>query len=619
MTWSKRMVLLMIADSLGIFFIGALGSTVILFGELNLTYLRVWVQLALLFIPVQIIINYFLGLYSRIWRYASVSELLNVLGAATAGAAVVFLTLGYRTGYQIVIFRTVPLYWLLTTSVLGGVRFAIRIRREIVRERKVLGERTLIVGAGNAGVQLLKELHGHPELGLLPVGFIDDDASKHGLSISNVPVLGGRNKLTSVIEELHISRLILAIPDAKADVVRDIVTCCAALAVQVLTVPGLYELVNGNVSTSRIRDVQIEDLLHREEIKVDLPLIGSYLYEQVVLVTGAGGSIGSELCRQVMEYKPKLLILLGHGENSIYNIHRELTSRGSDVPIVPVIADVKDEERMEQVFAKYLPQVVFHAAAHKHVPLMESNPAEAVKNNVQGTYTVAKLSSEFAVGRFVLISTDKAVNPTSVMGATKRVAELVLQLFVNTGSTKYMAVRFGNVLGSRGSVIPLFKEQIAKGGPVTVTHPDMVRYFMTIPEAVSLVLQTGALGQGGEVFVLDMGEPVKILDMAKDLITLSGMRPDFDIKIEFTGLRPGEKLFEELLTHSEGTSSTVHNKIFVAVQARIEPRAVLDLIATLNGIVTSPSIQPSQVLDAVKLVDTHVDEVAAARSTGVLS
>jgi len=516
-------------------------------------------------IAVRLLIYNMMGLYSQVWGYASVPEFLRIVAAVTADTAAMAGIILLRTdGFPRSI---IPMAWLMSIGLLGGMRMALRIRREFYLARHRLGEPPqpiLIIGAGDAGAILAREYAKHPEINCSVVGFLDDDMSKQGLRVAGKPVLGTRSDLERVVKEHSVTQLVIAMPSVKGRVIRDTVEQGRKLGLKVKTVPGILELVNGAVSLNQVRDVQIEDLLGRDEVKMDLEAVAAYLTGEVVLVTGAGGSIGSELCRQVCRFSPKQLLLLGHGENSIYEIDVELRGKYPGLDLRPVIADIQDAPRIRQVFEQYRPGVVFHAAAHKHVPLMESNPTEAIKNNVFGTLNVAKAADEFGAKRFVLISSDKAVNPTSVMGATKRAAEYIVQAFARHSETVFVAVRFGNVLGSRGSVIPLFRKQIAAVGPVTVTDPRMVRYFMTIPEAVQLVIQAASMGHGGEVFVLDMGEPVKILDLARDLIRLCGFEPDVDIPIVFTGIRPGEKLHEELLTAAEGTEATVHQRIFVA-------------------------------------------------------
>jgi FlaA1/EpsC-like NDP-sugar epimerase len=513
------------------------------------------------------------GLYNHLWRYASIKELLHIVISVSISSLLILVPV-YRLMYPGFSRGVIVLIWVFNVILVGSTRLAMRIRRDILDARNNAmsdndAVRTLIVGAGSAGNMLLKEFQHHNPMGYKVVGFVDDDKRKIGFKISSVTVLGTTRELPRLIGTHRIELCVIAMPSAPGRVVRNIVEQCEKTGVKLKTLPGIYELIDGKVDAASIRDVQIEDLLGRQEIKIDLQQISGYLQGQVVLVTGAGGSIGSELCRQISRFSPKLLVMLGHGENSIYSIEMEFREKYPNTNIMAVIADVRDYDRIDEVFATYRPDVVFHAAAHKHVPLMEGNAGEAIKNNVFGTKNVAVAADKYEVKRFVLISTDKAVNPSSVMGSTKRAAEIIIQLVNNGSKTKFMAVRFGNVLGSRGSVIPVFKQQIAHGGPLTVTHPEMKRYFMTIPEAVQLVIQAGAMGEGGEVFVLDMGEPIRILDMARDLIRLSGLELDKDISIKFTGVRPGEKLFEELLTAEEGTSLTKHKKIFVAKGANV--------------------------------------------------
>lgn len=505
--------------------------------------------------------------YQRMWRYAGSRDLLVLWGATTTGGLLYWLGL---LAVGIVLPKTVfAMSYVLATGALGLIRlafhyFLIGYRHQLKRSES--GVKVLIVGAGDAGAMIAKEImtdiHKKREL----VGFIDDNVLKHNLIIQGRRVLGNRHDIPQLVTIHGIKEIIIAMPSAKAQEIRNVVEICTPLKCSVNILPGIYQLLDNQVSVSQLRPVDIEDLLQRDEVRLDTAQIAKYIADKCVLVTGAGGSIGSEICRQVLQHKPKHLVLLGHGENSIYLIHKELSRKygESGVTLTPVIADITNREQLQEVFEMYRPQVVFHAAAHKHVPLMEMQPRAAVINNIQGTRNVAELAGQNGVERFVMISTDKAVNPTSVMGATKRVAEKVIQMVATRFTTKYMVVRFGNVLGSRGSVIPLFREQILAGGPVTVTHPEMVRYFMTIPEASRLVLQAGAMGHGGEVFLLDMGEPVKILDLARNLIRLSGYEPDVDIAITFSGLRPGEKLYEELLTAGEGTAHTKHDKIYEA-------------------------------------------------------
>ena len=424
--------------------------------------------------------------------------------------------------------------------------------------------KVLIIGAGCAGEIVVKELEKNPQLNKKAVAIIDDDITKMGKKINGVDIVGTRNNILKTVQSYKIDEIIFSIANISKRGKKEIIDICKNTNCKIKTIPGIYEIIDGKVDIKQVRDVDIEDLLGREPIEVDFNLMGSYIKDSIILVTGAGGSIGSELCRQISNIKPKKLIMLDNYENNLYAIQQELMRKyGNSIEIVAVIASIREQKRMEKIFDKYRPEVVFHAAAHKHVPLMEGSPGEAIKNNVFGTLNVAMLSHKYNIRRFLLISTDKAVNPTNVMGATKRAAEMIIQALNEESKTEFVAVRFGNVLGSNGSVIPLFKKQIEEGGPVTVTHPNIIRYFMTIEEAVGLVIQAGGMAKGGEIFVLDMGEQVKILDLAKNLIRLSGFEPDVDIKIVFTGLRPGEKLYEELLMSEEGLLDTKHKKIFI--------------------------------------------------------
>jgi FlaA1/EpsC-like NDP-sugar epimerase len=513
-------------------------------------------------ILIRLSLFYLFGLYNRLWRYAGINELLTICSAVTISSLIIFVYM-YLTGSKLP--RSVHiLSWFFNMGFIGVSRLVLRIMHYLRKKHAEQCAKVLIIGAGDAGAMIAREIiHRYCDTKQL-VGFIDDDQYKSRQRLFGVKVLGNRQDIKQVVSEHGVDEIIIAMPSVGGSIIREIVHECKKTKRTLKILPGIYELIDGDVTVQQLRNVEVEDLLGRDSVKLDVEQIAGYLKGKRVLVTGAGGSIGSELCRQIAKMAPNSLMLLGKGENSIYEINSELKGKYKNFNMEPIIADVRDKERIHAIFAEFKPQVVFHAAAHKHVPLMESQPAEAVRNNIFGTKTVAEAADEFGAEAFVMISTDKAVNPTSVMGATKRVAELIIQNLSKKSHTKFVAVRFGNVLGSRGSVIPLFKKQIAKGGPITITHPDIERYFMTIPEASQLVLQAGSIAKGGEVFVLDMGQPVKIVDMACDLIELSGLVPYKDIKINFTGLRPGEKLFEELLTAEEGTTSTKHKKIFVA-------------------------------------------------------
>lgn len=521
---------------------------------------------------------YVFKLYGRIWRYASATELIAIVMANIAASTAwyfISLYIGSVLPRSLYVFTG-----LLLTFFIGGSRLSLRFYSYVMNKPKYRQiqrkkNKVLIVGAGDAGAMLLREIERYHIANRQVVGFIDDDKNKTGKILLGVKVLGTRNELVKIAAEKGIDEIIIAMPSVKGKEIKAIISICKESNCKLTILPGLYEIIEGKVSISQLRPVDIEDLLGRDPVKLDTTAVREYLAGKIVLITGAGGSIGSEIVRQVAKMQPKKLLLLGKGENSIYEITQELKINCPEVKTVPIIADIRDKERIKAIMDYFEPQVVFHAAAHKHVPLMEYQPAEAVRNNILGTKVVADEAAAHKVETFVMISTDKAVNPTSVMGCTKRVAEMYVQSMNKNSNTRFVAVRFGNVLGSRGSVIPLFKKQIAKGGPVTVTHPDMKRYFMTIPEASQLVLQAGAMAKGGEVFVLDMGEPVRIYDLAKDLITLSGLIPDKDIEIKITGLRPGEKLFEELLSAEDGTEKTTHKKIFTARIKEID-KAELD-------------------------------------------
>jgi FlaA1/EpsC-like NDP-sugar epimerase len=521
-------------------------------------------------LPIKLYVFWAVGMYRRLWRYAGMVELERLI-SASAASGFICLVLGVWVlpGLGLTVMR-IPLSvlfmdGLLTAAAASVPRLAVRSAgRRGQRRRLQDARRALIAGAGAAGEMIVKELLGHPQLGLNPVAFVDDDESKHGQRMCDLPVLGPVSAIKDIVLQYDIDEIVIAMPRAPGRVVREVVKIAVEAGAQTRTVPGIYDILSGRIAVGSLRQVEIQDLLRRDAIQTDLEQVRSLATGETVLVTGAGGSIGSELCRQLARIDPARIILLGHGENSIFDIQHELNDRFPNVTSVAVIADVRDRERMRQVFETYRPYSVFHAAAHKHVPLMEKNVSEAVTNNVLGTRNVAELCAQFRVEHLVVISTDKAVRPTNVMGATKRVAEQIVQEVAETSGRNFVAVRFGNVLGSRGSVVPTFLKQIREGGPLTVTHPEMRRYFMTIPEAVQLVLQAGAIGKGGEVFVLDMGEPVKIVDLAADLIRLSGLEVGTDIEIRFTGARQGEKLYEELFFDSENAIPTGHPKVLRA-------------------------------------------------------
>ena len=529
-------------------------------------------------------------LYRIHWRYMSLPDLRLLLAAITASSVVFYLFLhgiglgergDYSWGMQI-------MDWGINMLLLSGVRigyrelsdmgrhFGFRLERgaDNAAQSDMPRQRTLIVGAGDSGEMLARDLKRRPQDSLLPIGFVDDDPFKRKIRIQGLPVLGNCAEMPALCEKLAVDVILIAIPNASGKTIRDILAHCEQTTARLCIVPSVGEMVrSGGGRRPPVRDINIEDLLRRAAVRTDMDKISGYVSGQRVLVTGAGGSIGSELCRQIAALNPARLILVGQGENSVFEIEQEMI-REFGYATTAVIGSVRDRGRIEEIFLHERPTVVFHAAAHKHVPLMEANPQEAVKNNILGTRNVAEVAAECGVNKFILVSTDKAVNPSSVMGATKRICEMMIQTLARTTRTEFAAVRFGNVLGSRGSVIPTMRKQIARGGPVTVTHPEMTRYFMTIPEAVQLILQAGAMGGNGEIFILDMGDPVRILDLARDLIRLSGFRPDADIKIEYTGVRPGEKLHEELLYTNEQKRATEHAKIFVSDANDIDPSAL---------------------------------------------
>ncbi|WP_104372194.1 polysaccharide biosynthesis protein [Desulfocucumis palustris] len=537
-----------------------------------LSFLQYYMILGLLITIIYIAFFYLFNLYNRVWAYASTSELVAIVQAVTLGSFGT-IALTYFT-YWPLPRSVVIMQWAFTIILIGGSRLAWRV---YVEQRKTngckAGRRALIIGAGDAGAMVTREFKGH-KLNIRPVGFIDDDPNKQRLTVLGLPVLGNREAIPQVVKKLNVDLIIIAMPSVSTAVIREFVEICRETGAEMKILPGMYQIIDGHVSVNHLRPVQLEDLLHREPVRVDLEEVAGYLRGETVLITGAGGSIGSELCRQVSLFGPQKLILFGHGENSIHKIWLELEESFKGIPLEIEIADVRDRSKVNYIFEKHRPGVVFHAAAHKHVPLMELHPDEAVKTNITGTLNVSDAADRVGVKVFVMISTDKAVNPSSVMGATKRMAELIIQNKNRVSNTIFTAVRFGNVLGSNGSVVPIFQRQIANGGPVTVTHPEMKRYFMTIPESVQLVIQAGAMAEGGEVFVLDMGEPVKIVDLAKDMIKFSGLEPEKDIQITFTGVRPGEKLFEELLTAEEGSRATKHKRIFIARPSLVDVSAL---------------------------------------------
>lgn len=556
-------------------------------------------------VALAVTVNYIFGLYNTIWKYVSVTDILKLLFASAVevlGFAVIAIFSEYYT-----------LPWLVISSVfyvmlLAGSRLAIKIFEILERSIKTPAvksslPRVMIIGAGSAGNMIINEMRNSERISVLPVCALDDDPKKIGRDINSVRVVGHINEVVKYAEIFAIDQIVIAMPSVDRKTIKNIIVECQKTKCKIQALPGIYQMIKGTVSVSDIKDVDVADLLGREQVKVNLYEIMGYIEDKVVLVTGGGGSIGSELCRQIAEHNPKKLVIVDIYENNAYDIQQELIRKNPDLNLVTRIASVRDKVKIDDLFAEFKPQIVFHAAAHKHVPLMEDSPNEAVKNNVGGTYNVADAAGKFGAERFILISTDKAVNPTNVMGATKRICEMIIQQMDKTYETNYVAVRFGNVLGSNGSVIPLFTKQIAEGGPITLTHKDIVRYFMTIPEAVSLVLQAGAYAKGGEILVLDMGEPVKIYDLAVNMIKLSGLEPYKDIDIKIVGLRPGEKLFEERLMAEEGLLKTENNLISIGKPIKFDDT---DFFVRINALIDEARSETHEIKGLIhQLVPTY--------------
>ena len=533
-------------------------------------------------------------LYRSVWRYASANELVNIVGATACASLAQFVYCKFTDNRMPRSYSV--LYFFLLTLAICCIRFGYRILRLINNKRmNLLGKEhcvnVMIIGAGAGGDMILKEIENSRYLSMRAKCIIDDQPGCHGKLMRGVPIVGGRESILDAVGRYSIDEIIFAIPSASVQTRKEILDICKESGCKLRTIPGTYQLINGDVSVSSLKEVEIEDLLGREPIRINTEEVLGHVGGKVVLVTGGGGSIGSELCRQLAAHHPKQLIILDIYENNAYDIQQELIRKYPELDLVVLIASVRNKERIDSIFETYRPNIVYHAAAHKHVPLMEDSPHEAIKNNVFGTYKVAQAADRYGVDKFVLISTDKAVNPTNIMGASKRLCEMLIQSMNRNSRTNYVAVRFGNVLGSNGSVIPLFKKQIAEGGPVTVTHPDIIRYFMTIPEAVSLVLQAGAYARGGEIFVLDMGEPVKILDLATNLIKLSGYRVGEDIQIVFTGLRPGEKMYEELLMNEEGLKETANKMIFIGKPIEFDEEVFRSQLPPGRGVTSGPMLR----------------------------
>ncbi len=571
--------------------------------KVDLEYSEAIVSYALTHTVITLAIFFVFRLYHSLWKYASIEEMINVVLACTVSSAVQYFgmnMLGHhmpRSYY--------PLNLILLICAVGGTRFLYRALR-IMNNRYHADskKRIMIIGAGQASHVIIKEIQGSEYLEGKVICAIDDNKQKYGSYIQGVKIVGNRYDIISCADRYNVTDIIIAIPTLPSKDKKELLSICKETGCALKILPGMYQLINEEVSVSRLRNVEIEDLLGRESINLDTESIMGYVGNQVVMVTGGGGSIGSELCRQIVKHNPKQLIIIDIYENNAYDIQQELLTKYPELDLVVLIASVRNTVRMNCIFEQYRPDLVYHAAAHKHVPLMEVSPNEAIKNNVFGTLKLVKAADRYGVKRFVQISTDKAVNPTNIMGASKRMCEMIIQTYNKRSETEFVAVRFGNVLGSNGSVIPLFKKQIQQGGPVTVTHPDIIRYFMTIPEAVSLVLQAGALAKGGEIFVLDMGEPVRIADLASNLIRLSGYTPGRDIAIEFTGLRPGEKLFEELLMDEEGLQSTQNSLIHIGNPISIDEERFLQDLDELYASVISEIVDIRSMVQ--KIVPTYV-------------
>ncbi|MBU3172981.1 polysaccharide biosynthesis protein [Clostridium estertheticum] len=551
-------------------------------------------EIALTVTVIYITCFYIFKLYESLWRYASIDEFMLVIGACLTSNIVMIAfvrIIGHPFAYGVSIIACA-----FSIIFIVGLRMSFRVygRFESMvncNASKIVQSRVMIIGAGSAAAMVIKEMKSSSQSKYMPIAVIDDEVYKKGNTIAGVKVLGNRKDIPKIAIEKCIETIVIAIPTIEDEDKKEILEICKKTNCKIEIIPGMYEIINGKVSLNQIRKVEIEDLLGRKAVKLDMQGITSYITNKTILVTGGGGSIGSELCRQIIKFNPKQLIVFDIYENNAYDLQMELEYKYPKLDLLVLIGSVRDKKRLEYVFKKYSPNIVFHAAAHKHVPLMENSPMEAIKNNVFGTYNVAECAHKFNVERFVMISTDKAVNPTNVMGATKRMCEMIIQSMDKISKTHFVAVRFGNVLGSNGSVIPLFKKQIEHGGPVTLTNKYITRFFMTIPEAAQLVLQSGAYALGGEIFVLDMGKPVKIYDLAWDLIKLSGFTPDKDIKIEITGLRPGEKLYEELLMSEEGLTNTKHEKIFIGKPTFTDLSVMKEKMQELAVIIEKDDVQ----------------------------
>ena len=555
-----------------------------------------------------VIINYVFGLYNRIWRYAGLTDVIRLFAASAVQIAVYGIIAAISYNYRINWFAVCSMIYVFA---LAGSRFSIKTLDMLETAGKTMSHknslpRVMIIGAGSAGSLIINELRNSDRVSLLPVCALDDDHKKIGREINGVKVVGKIKDVVKYAKDYRVDQILIAMPSVNKKIVRDIIVECQKTKCKIKVLPGLYQMITGSVSVSDVKDVEVADLLGREQVQVDLDDIMGYIENRVIMVTGGGGSIGSELCRQIASHNPKKLIIVDIYENNAYEIQQELLRNYPALNLITRIASVRDKGKVDALFNEFKPEIVFHAAAHKHVPLMEESPNEAVKNNIGGTFNVADAAGRFGAERFILISTDKAVNPTNIMGATKRVCEMIVQTMDKTYATNFVAVRFGNVLGSNGSVIPLFAKQIAEGGPLTLTHKDIVRYFMTIPEAVSLVLQAGAYAKGGEIFVLDMGEPVKIYDLAVNMIRLSGLEPFKDIDIKITGLRPGEKLFEERLMAEEGIKTTENKMISIGKPIKFDDT---DFVQRIHSLVDKANHETDEIKALVhKFVPTYKPE-----------
>ena len=602
-----RRICLIIMDSILIAIASMLALAVRFeFGIVDEAFKQYMLEYRFLFIVSSLIIFWMFRIYHSLWEYISAKEIRNIMLASCSSgiAQMVIITMmdkRFPRSYYILYVAFIAAFLVITRAAYRCIRLC---KKKWNRSRLRQLKRVMIVGAGEAGMALLREIQNSEQLNYKVCCFVDRDKNKQGKYLRGVPVVGDRYDIVKNAKTYKIDKIFIALPKLSAKELKPILDICKQTDCEIQKVAGIYQLLNGEVSVGKLSKITIEDLLGRDPVKIDLDMILGYVQERVVMVTGGSGSIGSELCRQIITKKPKKLVILDVYENSTYFLQRELMRTQPDQDFEVVIASVRDEERMRGIFEKYHPEIIFHAAAYKHVPLMEACPNEAVKNNVLGTYNVVKLADEYGVKRFIQISTDKAVNPTNIMGASKRICEMIIQSYNKRSETEYVAVRFGNVLGSNGSVVPIFKKQIEEGGPITVTHPEIIRYFMTIPEAVSLVLMAGAYAKGGEIFILDMGEPVKIMDLAKNMIRLAGLREGEDIDIEIVGLRPGEKLYEELLMAEEGMKKTKNSRIYIGHPIQFDEDKLYSMLSQMKAEVGNQSADMRQMVK--EIVPTYV-------------